>query len=160
MKRASSKANAAFADEQWAVLLKEHRRGFIALAAFEANQARLDYNARPQPHPSGGAVREGSAPLQGLISCGHCGRRLHVHYRGRNSTPGYHCAAKDLVEGRGVYCLNIGGTVIGRAVADAFLQVITPAPIEATRLSVEQPQANRDAALSQWRLEASSMEPA
>jgi hypothetical protein len=98
-------------------------------------------------------VREGSALLQGLVTCGHCGRRLHVHYRGRNSAPGYHCAGKDLVNGRGVYCLNVGGTVIEQAVADAFLQVITPAAIEAMRLSVEQLQANHDAALAQWRLE-------
>jgi uncharacterized protein YndB with AHSA1/START domain/predicted DNA-binding transcriptional regulator AlpA len=52
-----------------------------------------------------------------------------------------------------VYCLNVGGTVIEQAVADAFLQAITPAAIEATRLSVEQLAANHDAALSQWRLE-------
>jgi predicted DNA-binding transcriptional regulator AlpA len=52
-----------------------------------------------------------------------------------------------------VYCLNVGGTVIEQAVADAFLQAITPAAIEAMRLSVEQLQAHHDAALSQWRLE-------
>jgi len=78
---------------------------------------------------------------------------LHVHYRGRNSAPGYHCAGKDLVNGRGVYCLNVGGRVIEQAVADAFLTAITPAAIEATRFSVEQLQTNHDAALSQWRLE-------
>ena len=99
-------------------------------------------------------AREGSALLQGLVTCGHCGRRLHVHYRGRNSAPGYHCAGKDLVNGRGVYCLNVGGTLLEQAVANAFLEAITPAAIEATRLSVEQLQANHDAALSQWRLEA------
>ena len=139
--------------DQWSVLIRDHHPGFIDWATFEANQARLDSNTRPQPHQAGGAVREGSALLQGLITCGHCGRRLHVHYRGRNSTPGYHCAGKDLVNGRGVYCLNVGGTVIEQAVADAFLQAITPAAIEATRMSVEQLQANHDAALSQWRLE-------
>jgi len=98
-------------------------------------------------------VREGSALLQGLVTCGHCGRRLHVHYRGRNSAPGYHCAGKDLVAGRGVYCLNVGGTVIEQAVAQAFLEAINPAAIEAMRLSVEQLQSNHDASLSQWRLE-------
>ena len=67
--------------------------------------------------------------------------------------PGYHCCGKDLVNGRGVYCLNVGGMVIEQAVADAFLQAITPAAIEAMRLSVGQLQANHDAALSQWRLE-------
>ena len=98
-------------------------------------------------------MREGSALLQGIATCGHCGRRLHVHYRGRNSAPGYHCAGKDLVNGRGVYCLNVGGMVIEQAVANAFLEAITPGAIEATRLSVEQLQSNHDAALSQWRLE-------
>ena len=139
--------------EQWSVLIRDHHPGFIDWVTFEANQARLDTNTRPQPHQAGGAVKEGSALLQGLATCGHCGRRLHVHYRGRNSAPGYHCAGKDLVQGRGVYCLTIGGTAIEKAVADAFLQAITPATIEATRLSVEQLQANHDAALSQWRLE-------
>src|SRR5579863_3956490 len=139
--------------EQWAVLIQGHHPGFIDWATYQANQARLDSNTRPKPHQAGGAVREGSALLQGIVSCGHCGRRLMTHYRGRNSTPGYHCAGKDLVNGRGVYCLNVGGPAIEQAVADAFLEAITPGAIEAVRLSVGQLQANHDAALSQWRLE-------
>src|SRR5260370_784438 len=139
--------------DQWSVLIQDHHPGFIAWFTFQANQARLDSNTRPKPHQAGGAVREGSALLQSLATCGHCGRRLHVHYRGRNSAPGYHCSGKDLVNGRGVYCLNVGGTGIEQAVAAAFLTAITPAAIEATRLSVEQLRTNHDAALSQWRLE-------
>jgi DNA invertase Pin-like site-specific DNA recombinase len=139
--------------EQWAVLIPEHHPGFIDWPTFQANQARLDSNTRPQPHQAGGAVREGSALLQGIATCGHCGRRLHTHYRGRNSTPGYHCSGKDLVNGRGVYCLNVGGLAIDQAVAQAFLEAVTPAAVEALGLSVEQLRANHDAALSQWRLE-------
>ena len=45
--------------EQWPVLIPEHHPGFIDWATFQANQARLDSNTRPKPHPSGGAVREG-----------------------------------------------------------------------------------------------------
>jgi hypothetical protein len=82
---------------------------------------------------------------------------LHVHYRGRNSTPGYHCSGKNLVEGRGVYCLNVGGLAIEQAVANAFLEAVTPAAVEAMRLTVEQLQSNHDAALSQWRLEVERM---
>ena len=33
-----------------------------------------------EPHQAGGAVREGAALLQGLATCGKCGRRLHTHY--------------------------------------------------------------------------------
>jgi DNA invertase Pin-like site-specific DNA recombinase len=138
---------------QWAVLIPEHHPGFIDWATFQANQARLDSNMRPQPHQAGGAVREGSALLQGIATCGHCGRRLRTHYRGRNSTPGYHCAGKDIVQGRGVYCLNIGGLAIDEAVATAFLDAVTPAAVDAVWLTIQQLQTNRDSALAQWRLE-------
>src|SRR5438105_6192579 len=120
--------------DQWAVLILDHHPGVIDRRTFQGNQARLDANTRPKPHQSGGAVREGSALLQGIATCGHCGRRLMIHYRGRNSTPGYHCAGKDIVDGRGQYCLTIGGLAIEQAVANAFLEAVTPAAVEATAL--------------------------
>ena len=137
---------------EWSVLLPEHHPGYIDWPTFQANQARIDSNIHPQPHQGGGAVREGAALLQGLARCGKCGRRLHTHYRGRNSSPGYHCSGKDIVQGRGVYCLNVGGVQIDQAVVDAFLQAITPAAVEATELALHQLAADQDAALSQWRL--------
>ena len=138
---------------QWAVLLPTHHPGFIDWTAYQANQERLDSNTHPEPHQGGGAVREGAALLQGLAVCGNCGRRLKTHYLGRASSPGYHCAGKHIVEGRGLYCLNVGGVAIDRAVADAFLQAVTPAAVEATLAAARQLEANQDAALSQWRLE-------
>jgi DNA invertase Pin-like site-specific DNA recombinase len=139
--------------DQWGVLIREHHAGFIDWATFEANQKRLDSNTRPGPHRKGGIVREGSALLQGIGVCGHCGRRLSTHYRGRNSTPGYHCAGKEIVEGRGLYCLNVGGVAIDQAVANAFLEAVTPAAVDAMKVAVEQALGNHDAALAQWRLE-------
>jgi len=137
---------------EWSVLLPEHHPGYIDWATFQANQARIDSNIHPQPHQGGGAVREGAALLQGLARCGKCGRRLHTHYSGRNASPGYHCSGKDIVQGRGLYCLNVGGVQIDQAVVDAFLQAITPAAVEATELALQQLAADQDAALSQWRL--------
>src|SRR6516225_3733523 len=137
---------------EWSVLLPEHHPGYIDWPTFQANQARIDSNIHPQPHQGGGAVREGAALLQGLARCGKCGRRLHTHYSGRNASPGYHCSGKDIVQGRGVYCLNVGGVQIDQAVADAFLQAVTPAAVEATELALHQLAADQDAALSQWRL--------
>jgi DNA invertase Pin-like site-specific DNA recombinase len=137
---------------EWSVLLPEHHPGFIDWATFQANQARIDTNIHPQPHQAGGAVREGAALLQGLAACGKCGRRLHTHYRGRNSSPGYHCSGKDIVQGRGVYCLNVGGMQIDQAVVEAFLRTVTPAAVEATQLAIQQLEADQDAALGQWRL--------
>jgi len=136
----------------WPVLLTEHHSGYIDWATFQANQARIDSNVHPEPHQAGGAVREGAALLQGLATCGKCGRRLHTHYTGKNAAPGYHCAGKDIVSGRGVYCLNVGGVQIDQAVVDAFLKAMTPAALEATQLAIEQLEASHDAALGQWRL--------
>jgi DNA invertase Pin-like site-specific DNA recombinase/uncharacterized protein YndB with AHSA1/START domain/predicted DNA-binding protein (UPF0251 family) len=138
--------------DEWAVLIRDHHPGFIDWETYEANQARLATNTRPRPHQGGGAVREGAALLQGLATCGHCGRRLRTHYRGRNSSPGYHCAGKHVVNGRGVYCLNIGGVQIDAAVSEAFLAALDPAGLQAVVVAAEQLEADHDAALAQWRL--------
>jgi DNA invertase Pin-like site-specific DNA recombinase/ribosomal protein L12E/L44/L45/RPP1/RPP2 len=136
---------------EWAVLIPEHHPGYLDWATYEANQARLDGNTRPQPHQPG-ALREGTALLQGLAICGHCGRRLRTHYRGRNVTPGYHCAGKDIVSGRGIYCLNVGGVQIDEAVAEAFLEALEPAGVQAALLAAQQREADQEAALAQWQL--------
>ena len=139
--------------EQWAVLLPAHHEGYIDWPTFEANQVRLAANTHPQPHQAGaGALREGAALLQGLAVCGHCGRKLHTHYRGRLQAPGYHCSNKGIVNGRGVYCLNVGGMQIDAAVTQAFLSAIAPAGLHAVVQAAEQLQADHDGALTQWHL--------
>jgi DNA invertase Pin-like site-specific DNA recombinase len=136
----------------WSVLLPGHHEGFIDWETYETNQARIDRNVDPHPHLPGGAVREGAALLQGLATCGHCGRRLHTHYRGRSAAPGYHCSGKDLVEGRGVYCLTVGGIQIDEAVTTAFLAALTPAAVDAALVAAQHFDADDEAALAQWRL--------
>ncbi|MBV8104250.1 MAG: recombinase family protein [Hyphomicrobiales bacterium] len=137
---------------EWQVFIREHHTGFIDWRTYEANQQRLAENTRPEPHKSCGAVREGGALLQGFASCGHCGRRLHTHYRGRKSAPGYHCAGKALVEGRGVYCLSVGGVQIDDAVTKAFIAALEPARLTAAVAAAERLEADRETALRQWRL--------
>ena len=137
---------------EWQVLIPQHHQGFIDWQTYEANQQRLARNTRPGPHKAGGAVREGAALLQGLARCGRCGRRLHTHYRGRNAAPGYHCPGKVLVEGRGAYCLNIGGIQIDAAVTAAFIAALKPAGLAATLAAAERLERDREAALKQWRL--------
>ena len=137
---------------EWAVLLPDHHQGFVDWATYQANQSRIDANVHPQPHQAGGAVREGAALLQGLAICGKCGRHLHTHYSGRNASPGYHCSGKDIVQGRGVYCLTVGGIQIDQAVTDAFLKAVAPAAVEVTEQAIRQLEADHDAALGQWRL--------
>jgi len=138
---------------EWAVFIPDHHPGYIDWDTFEANQARLAANTRPRAHEPGGAVREGAALLQGIATCGHCGRKLGVSYSGRSSSPSYHCSGNTIVNGRGEHCLRIGGHQIDGAVSSAFLAALAPAGMEASLRAVEQLEADHDTALAQWRLQ-------
>lgn len=138
---------------QWRFFIRDHHEGFIDWQAHERNQERLASNTRPQSHKAGGAVREGAALLQGIATCGRCGRKLNVMYTGKNSAPGYYCMGTSLVEGRGQRCLQVGGCQIDNAVANVFLKEMNPAGIEAAIIAEASIQADHDAAIAQRRLE-------
>jgi hypothetical protein len=137
------------------VLIWEHHPGFIDKPAFESNRERIAGNTRPRAHEPGGAVREGIALLQGIAVCGRCGRKLKVHYQGRrgHQSPAYHCPASVLVDGRGSWCLRVGGGQIDQAVAGALLAALTPAGVKAALHAAEALEHDHDAALKQWRLQ-------
>ncbi len=141
--------------QEWEVLIWAHHPGFIDRDTFEANQARIASNTRPRSHEPGGAVREGTALLQGIAVCGRCARKLKVHYQGRrgHQSPAYHCPGSVLVEGRGQWCLRVGGTQIDQAVADALLTALTPAGVKAALAAAESLEQDHDTALEQWRLQ-------
>jgi DNA invertase Pin-like site-specific DNA recombinase len=140
---------------EWQVLIEDHHPGYIDWDTYQANQARIDANIRPRAHqPGTGAVREGCALLQGLATCGVCGRKLAVYYDGpTKSTPGYHCATGRVTNGRGSYHMRVGGLVIQNAVTEAFLAAIAPAALQACLAAAEQLEDSHDAALDQWRRE-------
>lgn len=139
--------------ETWAVLIHDHHPGFIDWQTFLDNQARLGSNNHPQPNAAGGAVREGSALLQGLAVCGHCGRRLLVDYGGRQSSPRYYCRAAGAMNGRATRCLTVGGRQLEHAVTQTFLAALTPAGMEAAVVAAEHLEHDFDASLASWRLE-------
>ena len=140
---------------EWQVLIWDHHPGFIDKPTFEANRERIARNTRPRAHEPGGAVREGQALLQGIAVCGRCGRKLKVHYQGRrrHQSPAYHCPSSILVEGRGNWCLRVGGGQIDQAVAGALLAALTPAGVRAAVQAAEALEQDHDAALDQWRLQ-------
>jgi DNA invertase Pin-like site-specific DNA recombinase len=140
---------------EWGVLIWEQHPGYIDKATFEANRARIQANTRPRAHQAGGAVREGSALLQGIAVCARCGRKLNVAYDGArgHTRPVYQCPGRILVENRGSWCMRVGGMQIDHAVADALLAALTPAGVRAALTAAEALEADHDAALSQWRLQ-------
>jgi hypothetical protein len=116
--------------EEWEVLLKNHREGYIDRAAFEQNQKQLAVNAYRK---AGGAKsgRGGRAPLAGLLTCGRCGRRLMVSYSGRPPGPPVSRGDRpNLMLGlpRG---FTFGGLRIDAAIARELLRAVAPMAIEA-----------------------------
>ena len=98
--------------DQWEVLITGHYEGWVTWHTYLANQQRIAGNTRPQGRrPGTGAVREGSAQLQGLASCGICGRRLAVFYdmvahHARRLVLAYRCSSQtrrtsDTPQGKG-----------------------------------------------------------
>jgi len=116
----------------WEVLIEDHHPGFIDWRTFEAN--RRGSRRTPGTPEGAGAAREGQALLQGLVVCGRCGRKLKVHYDGHHGHHGhhgqrrhsYHCRGAVVAEGRGGWCLRVGGGRIDEAVAGALLVALTP----------------------------------
>ncbi len=141
--------------DEWQVFIEEHHRGYIDWAGYQANQALIDTNTRPRAHePGTGAVREGCALLQGLATCGTCGRKLAVYYDGpTKSTSGYYCATGRVTNGRSAFHMRVGGLAIQKAVIDAFLAAMEPAALRACLAAAEQLENDHDAALEQWRRE-------
>jgi DNA invertase Pin-like site-specific DNA recombinase len=140
--------------DQWEVLIPDHHPGFTDWDTYLANQARIGANIRPQARqPGTGAVREGSALLQGLATCGTCGRKLAIFYRGpAKIVPNYYCQGPgDLVDGRGARHMNVGGQGIDAAVAETFLAALAPAAMQACLAAAAQLEGGHDAALDQHR---------
>ena len=142
---------------EWEVLITDHHPGYTSWDTYQANQHKIRQNIRPVAHqPGTGAVREGCALLQGLATCGTCGRKLAVYYDGEHkATPGYYCTGTgQMVEGRGTRHLRVGGVAIDTAVTEAFLAALQPAALHACLEAARQLEQGHDAALEQWRRQA------
>jgi len=138
---------------EWQVVISGHHEGYIDAETYEMNRRRIKANARVEREQAGGALREGAALLQGLASCGRCGRKLKVVYQGPSGSPAYECRRTLVIDGASQVCLRVGGVRIDRAVADAFLEAIAPAGIEAALAAESEVEADREAVIGQLALQ-------
>lgn len=130
---------------EWPVLIQNAWPGYITWETYLRNQERLAHNAQGLPW-QGGAPREGEALLAGIAICGHCGRRLHVHY---THSPAYIC--DHTVHKFGDH--RCGSFTLGHIdplVAEVFLLAIQPARLQAALAALEQVAAQKDALREQW----------
>ena len=142
--------------EQWPVLIRDHHPGYISFAKYLENQDRIrDNEVMGSRSDEGhkGAPREGRALLQGLVRCGHCGRRMMVGYGGNRArrTLQYRCRRPGEYGRR--ECQLVGGKRIEAAVVETFLEVTAGAGEEAAALADEQLRGEIAAAERTWQLQ-------
>ena len=116
--------------EEWQCVIQDAYPAYISWTQYLANQERLCENAqhyRAQRDRRQGAPREGAALLQGLITCGRCGYRMHVSYRPRSR---YTCTAMTRT-GAAPSCVHLEGPPLEAFVVQAFFDAIAPAQLEA-----------------------------
>jgi excisionase family DNA binding protein len=119
--------------EQWAVLIPDHHPGYITWEAYEANTAKLRANWRPPRGHGGGAPREGTALLQGLLRCGRCGRIMQTGYSGtKGNSPRYVCARAKQLYATERGCCSIGGGRLEKTILAELFTVLEPASLDAT----------------------------
>ena len=146
--------------KEWDVLIVDHHAGYVSWAEFERNQRLIADNANCRGLMTRGSVRRGEALLAGMLRCGQCGRRLHVHYSGASSAcVSYGCRGAQNNHGtRG--CISFGGARVDAVVGAEVVRLISPLGMEAALEAVamrecEHAETRRQAelALTQARYE-------
>ncbi len=123
--------------DDWQVLIPEHHEGYISWVEYERNQRLIADNANCKGLMARGAVRRGEALLAGLLRCGHCGRKLHVAYSGKNgNTARYHCQGALLNHGAG-RCISFGALRVDQAVGAEVTRLLQPLGVEAALQAIE-----------------------
>ena len=119
--------------EEWISFIPDAHPGYITLAQYDANRARLAANA--QAHGvdrAAGPAREGTALLQGIIICGRCGGRMTVryHHRRGQQLPTYICQ-QDSIEHGLPACASVPGAELDQRIGQLLIDTLSPLVVEA-----------------------------
>jgi DNA invertase Pin-like site-specific DNA recombinase len=122
----------------WFVLIKDHHDGYISWDVFENNQNLITHNANMNGQHVRGSIRHGEALLVGLLRCGHCGRKLVVHYGGPPGTFGrYVCYNIDGTNTSTRVCISFGSIKVDAAIREEVLRRLQPLGIEAALHAID-----------------------
>jgi len=125
--------------------------GYLTWEQFLSNQQRLNDNCTAGSADRRGAVREGTALLQGIVLCGRCGRRRTVRYSKDGTTPSYACNQLHSHHAAPT-CQFVRGDGVDKAVAQLFLAAIQPAQLEVALATLEDLEAQARQVDRQWQL--------
>ena len=136
--------------DEWDVLIKDHHAAYISWEEFERNVKAIANNATGMSSARArGAAREGELLLPGLLRCGHCGRKLHVHYGGKLGR--YDCYGARTNHGA-KRCISVSGLSLDAAIAGEVLRILRPLGVEAAVKALEAQSGETTAAERQLEL--------
>jgi DNA invertase Pin-like site-specific DNA recombinase len=146
--------------DSWLVLIQEHHPGYISWDDYLENQRMLVQNqTNGLDHCSSGAAREGRALLQGLLLCGHCGRRLSPRYLGHGGVyPVYECTRRQTDTHYSSECVRIQADLIDQTISDRVLEILQPEQIEIALRAVKELERRGQAVDQQWRMRIERLE--
>jgi DNA invertase Pin-like site-specific DNA recombinase len=134
---------------EWSVLIVDHHEGYISWEQYERNQRVIADNANSKGLTVRRSIRGGSTLLNGLLRCGHCGRKLSVGYSKGCSR--YYCHGKTHLHG-GKLCISFGALRVDESVSAEVLRQIQPMGVEAALSAIEARNNETDAVRRQVEL--------
>lgn len=138
--------------EEWPVCVQAAFPAYLSWEQFQRNQQCL--RANWYRSSSRGAPRRGAALLQGMVFCGHCGRKMGLqHYATREQrAPAYVCYHAYHNEG-GASCQSMSAKGVDAAITTLFLEAMTPAKVDLAMGALAELERDRAATRQQWELQ-------
>jgi hypothetical protein len=146
---------------KWPVKIELHHPAYLSWEEYVKNGERLRQNWNREE--SNGVVREGSALLQGIVYCGICGSKMGVqnHALREKRSPSYICQASYGNGDTDKICQSMTSRPVDAAIAEAFLEAVSPLGVEVGFRVLEQLEQDiaaqrrqRELQLEQSRYEA------
>src|SRR5467141_980618 len=136
----------------WAVCLQAAHTGYISWEKFMANQRRLTDNTNRYEAGHTGAPRRGAALLQGIASCGRCGRRMSLRYTGPNGDYPVYCCRVDRNQRGGALCQEVRALAVDELVEGVLLEALAPDRIAIALAAVGELEEESRQLERQWTL--------
>ncbi len=131
---------------EWLALIPDAHEGYLDWERFARIQQMISENYRG---PGGrGAAKQGLGLVTGLLRCRRCGRKLTVHYTGRDADVLRYSCQRGWLDNAEAKCIAFGGIAVDNAISQALLEVVQPAAVEAAVRASQEVARQRDEVLA------------
>ena len=136
----------------WRVCLIDAHPGYINWEEFMANQKRLEDNANRYEAGHHGVPRKGAALLQGIATCGRCGRKMTLRYSGPEGDYPVYCCRADRDQTGASLCQEVRALAVDGLVSHALLEALAPDRVSIALAAVERMGDEARQLEQQWSL--------